>query len=255
MENVFGNLTAFIFVLIRVTGFMMFNPILSRKNVPTIIRAGMIMILSVFFVSFNQLPIVEVRGYFDFALIAAKELFVGYVAGFIVNIFLSVVVLGGEIIDYQLGLTMGKMYDPVNAAQLSITSALLNTMLIIFFFQSGSYLTLIKIFANSYEIIPIGFEIFSNDIVIHIVGLFSNMYVLAIKISIPVIAAHIITEMGVGILMKAVPQINVFVVNMQLKIAVGGIVFFVVLTPISRFLDGMLNMMMGSIQTALKLMG
>ena len=254
MENFANNIYVLIFVMLRIMGSMIYNPILSRKNLPATVRAGLSLTMALLYVSVYPDMQVVVKGYFDFALIAARELFIGFAVGYVVQLFIGTVVLAGEIIDYQLGLTMGKVYDPVNASQISVTAVFLNTMFVIYFFQSGAYLSFIKLFWNSYEVLPIGYGLVTNELTMHIVKLFTSMYVLAVKMSVPIIAAHIITEMAVGVLMKAVPQINIFVVNMQIKIVMGGITFFAILTPLSAFINKLINLMAGHINTVINLL-
>ncbi len=254
MDNFANNIYVLLFVMLRIIGSMIFNPILSRRNLPGSVRAGLSLIMALLFVSLHPDMTVEVKGYFDFALIGARELFIGFIMGYVVQLFIGTVVLAGEIIDYQLGLTMGKVYDPVNASQISVTAVFLNTMFIIYFFQSGAYLSFIKMFWSSYEVLPIGFGLVTEELTMHIAKLFSSMYVLAVRMSVPIIATHIITEMGVGILMKAVPQINIFVVNMQVKIVMGGITFFAILTPLSAFINRLINLMIGHMNSVMNLL-
>ena len=68
-------------------------------------------------------------------------------------------------------------------------------------------------------------------------SLFSLILVYAVKMSLPVLAAGIITEVGVGLIMKAVPQINVFVINIQLKLIMGLLVILLMVPTLANFLE------------------
>ena len=74
-------------------------------------------------------------------------------------------------------------------------------------------------------------------------GLLSYILIYAVKLSMPILAAELITEVGVGIIMKAVPQINVFIVNLQVKVLLGFIVMLILVAPFASFLERMILLM------------
>ncbi len=79
---------------------------------------------------------------------------------------------------------------------------------------------------------------------------FSSM-LLAVKMALPILAAGTAGEVGNGGLMKAIPQINAFVINMELKVIIGLILFFLLLTPINEFLLGLESGMLSGLRRGL----
>lgn len=77
---------------------------------------------------------------------------------------------------------------------------------------------------------------------------------MALKFAMPILAAEIITEIGVGIMMKAIPQIDVFSVNIQAKVILGLILLLILFTPMSDFIENLVEMMFQYIQEAISLM-
>ena len=83
------------------------------------------------------------------------------------------------------------------------------------------------------------------------IDLFSECVLMGVKFAFPILAAEFLMEMGVGILNKIVPQINVFVINIQLKITVGLTLLVFLISPIGEFLSNLVTVMIKSIQEIL----
>lgn len=246
LDNMFGNYIAFLLVLVRTVGFLFLNPIFSRRNVPTLTKMGLAFCITLLISStITQEPVVG--SMLVFWIMAIKEFFIGWMFGYIVNLFLSMMIFSGEIYDLQMGISMAKVFDPASNIQMPIIGSVFNAIFIIFFFVSNSHLTLIKIFKSSFGIIPIGFESFNPDIALYIFALFSQTIALGAKIALPMLGAQMLVELGVGVLMKAVPQINVFSVNIQVKLIVGWMVMLVLLAPISNVIDNSIDQMLSNV--------
>lgn len=86
------------------------------------------------------------------------------------------------------------------------------------------------------------------------VEVFAACMVLAIKLALPILAAELLGELGMGILMKAIPQINAFVINMELKILIGLVLLLLFLTPINEFLLDMEQTMLDTLSGTLQIL-
>ncbi len=84
--------------------------------------------------------------------------------------------------------------------------------------------------------------------------LFTDILIFAVKLSLPILAVEFITEIGVGILMKAVPQIHLFIVNIQLKIFIGFATMLILVPSFSAFLEKLITLMFEAIQKNLSLL-
>jgi len=240
------NFVGGLIVLARVTGIFTFNPILGRSNVPMRIRASMSLVLTVvMLMSFNG-----VIGYIPanipaLVMVVLKEAALGLIFGFIVNLILTAIIYAGEMIDNQIGLGMARVMDPATNVNMPVFANLYYYMFILYFFLTGGHLSYIRLFAQSYEILPIGFEISLSfvDASYRIAMFLGTVLTLAIKMAMPIIAAELITELCVGVMMKAVPTIQVFVINIQLKLMLGLFLIMAIAAPMSDFLDKLLGIM------------
>ncbi len=249
------QLTLFLFVTARVSGFVLFNPILGRTNIPASFRTGMVMVLSVFVVFVSEAQVPEVSGLPEFMVFMLLELAIGFLLGMAVNFFFYIPSLAGSMIDTQMGMTMNQMYDPGSSANLSVTGQILNVMMTLLFFAGGGHLTLLRLFITSDEIVPFGQVSIGLPAYNLLLELFIECTVLAVKLCMPILMAELIAQVGMGVLMKVIPQINVFSINIELKVMIGLGMLLVLIAPMSEFLLKAEMTMLNSLGELLALSG
>ena len=232
-----AELTLFLYITARISGFVLFNPVLGRRNIPGIFRSGLILVLSVFVISFTAPAAVRIPGsVVEMGLRILLELALGYLLVLVMNFFFYIPQLAGHAIDTQMGMTMNQVYDASAQANLSVSSVLLNTLMTLLFFAGGGHLTLLRIFLTSEAIVPLGAVSIGTSVYQYLLELFIQCTILAVKLCMPVLVAELIAQVGMGVLMKVIPQINVFAINIELKVIVGLALLFMLLIPFSEFL-------------------
>lgn len=128
-----NNILLFSLIAMRISGFILFNPILGRRNIPAIVKAGIILVLSYIVIAQDTSDIVEAENTIVYAVLLLKEFGVGLVIGTITNLFLYIIILSGEVMDLQLGLSMSKIYDAQSNISLSLTSTFFNILFMLLF--------------------------------------------------------------------------------------------------------------------------
>lgn len=182
------------------------------------------------------------------------ELCVGLILSFVMQLFFSVVQLGGEIIDAQMGLNMAQVYDSSSQVNMTVTASLLHVLMVLTFFAENGHYTLLRIALASGKVLPYGTASLGEAVSSGMVEVFAACMVLAIKLALPILAAELLGELGMGILMKAIPQINAFVINMELKILIGLVLLLLFLTPINEFLLDMEQTMLDTLSGTLQIL-
>ena len=245
----------FMMILSRMSGFVLFNPMLGRRGVPGVVKAGLVLLLTVT-VFYMSPPAPAVPGVLlQLLLMLLLEMAVGYFLGLVVNIFFYIPIMAGEIIDTQMGMSMGKTYDPGSQVSLSVTSTLLNVLMTLLFFAANGHHTLLRIMLLSGDAIPFGMVSLGTALYSTIVELFIHCTILSIKLCMPILAAELLGQVGMGILMKAIPQINVFAINIELKVIIGLSLVLIFMVPFSEYLLEAEAAMLQSLQRLLPLMG
>ncbi|MCL1867222.1 MAG: flagellar biosynthetic protein FliR [Oscillospiraceae bacterium] len=256
------NFVGILIVFARIMGVFIFNPILGRNTVPMRVRVAMTIVLTMAMLSYLSGGS-DVVGYIPgsavgFAGTLIFEGLLGFVFGFIVNMILSVLLLGGKIIDNQMTLALAETMNPAMGATMGISANLYYNMFILYFFLIGGHLSYINLFALSYDIIPIGHfglglawrTTFEN-----LTYFLTTIFTLAVKMAMPIIAAEMILQMCVGVIMKAVPSIQIFVINIQLKLFMGFFMILAIAAPMSDFLQKLLDIMFANLYGVLSSFG
>ena len=241
-EIIQTNFIVAIMVLTRVGGIFTFNPIFGRQNIPAFVKVGMSFALTLVMVAGGGFEYTLPIGLFPFIFDMFKELLVGALLGLYVNLMFSVFALAGEIVDMQLGLAMAKSYDPTYGS-VGLSTKIYDYWFVLYFFAVGGHLSYIELFSISYETIPIGFDNFNINIAYILVSYFETVLTLGVKLAMPVMAASLVTEFCIGVMMKAVPSIHVFVVNIQVKLLVGFVVLTASCGAVSEFMGKLMSLM------------
>lgn len=249
------SLYLFMLVTGRMTGLVAFNPLLGRRGVPNMVKAGFILLLSVCVYAITPLGELEVpETLLGLVIPFLLELFLGYVFGLIFNIFFYIPVMAGSVMDMQMGLSMASTYDPASGIQVTATSNLLNILMSLLFFAANGHHTLIRIMAGSGLIVPYGRVALGEDLYAALIQVFLDCTILGVKLAMPILAAELMGQVGMGILMKVIPQINIFVINIDLKVIIGMVMLLILMAPFSDFLLEVETELLLTIQRVLPLM-
>jgi flagellar biosynthetic protein FliR len=181
------------------------------------------------------------------------ELFLGFMLGIIVEFFFYIPQLAGQVIDIQMGMTMNQIYDSSSQANMSVSGVLLNTLMTLLFFAANGHHTLLRMMLTSEELVSYGAVRIGTDVLENLLQLFVECTLLAVKLCLPILAAEIIGQLGMGLLMKVIPQINVFSINIELKVMIGLALLFLLICPFSEFLLQAETTMLDSIQQVLSM--
>ena len=248
-------LTLFLFIAMRMSGFVLFNPIFGRSGIPAMFQAGFVVMLSWVTYSVYGGSVIVPATLLGLGLKLVLELGVGFLIGIAMRFFFYIPDQAGELIDMQMGMSMARTYDPTSQSQATPTANLLNVLAILLFFAANGHITLLRLMLTSGDIVPYGTAMLGERAAEHVVELFAECVLLAVKLSLPILGAELLGQVGMGVLMKAIPQINVFVINIELKVLIGLIMLLFLVTPMSQFLLEAESLMLEELGNLLSLAG
>ena len=247
----FDSIVLYILVFMRMSGLILLNPVFSRRNVPSQIRLALILCLTMVLVPTITSPTVTNWNIFTLLGAMAMEFFVGFLLSFVFQLFYYMLFFAGDLLDVEFGVSMARVFDPGTNIQMAISSNLLNIVLMLYLFVTDSHLLMIKLFSATYDIIPAGAVVLTTQSVGFYLNLVSTAFSLVIRLALPFVAAIFVSEVAMGVLMKMVPQIHVFVISIQFKIMVGLILLFLFAAPLTSFIDKYLETIFHSMEQAL----
>lgn len=250
----FEGLALYMLVFARFAGMLALNPLLARRNIPATVRTTLTLFLTFLVaptLTANNLPTPDG---FDIIIKIILELFVGFVCGFVFQIFYDMLLFAGDILDTEFGMSMAKVFDPGSNMQMSVTGKFLTFIFVAYFFLSGSHLVVLHLFAQTFEVVAPGAIFIKADVTMFVVDLFSSAFSLIMRLVIPFIAAELILQIALGIMMKLVPQIHVFVINFQLKQGVGLLLLLLLAPLISTYISNYIVILQDTLQQAIQVL-
>lgn len=217
-----------IFVFIRLIAFFSCINIIFPSGTPKVFKITFSLFMSVI-ISFTIDVNVEINNLYNLIYITVMETITGLVLGYITSICINSLRIAGSLIDQQLGLSMINIYDPNSHDNTTLIENIIYWVGIMVFFSINGHHRLIIGISQSFKIIKVGSYILENNYS-YIVNVFIQCFVIGFKIAVPIILALIITDFIMGLISRSVPQLNVMIIGMPLKVIVG-IMFFVISLP------------------------
>lgn len=230
MEALIPSFSGFLLILVRVTSFFITMPIYSHRSVPARYRVGIGFFLAWIMYYTMDIPTFEIDA--SYYLLIIKEALVGLLIGFIAYMILSAIQIAGGFIDFQMGLAIANVIDPQTGVQSPLVGQYLYTFALLFLLATNGHHLLLDGIFYSYQFIPIDqyFINFSSEGLLEFVIIsFNQMFVIAFQMAIPVVGSLFIVDVALGILARTMPQLNVFVVGLPIKLFVGFVVILIVM--------------------------
>ncbi|TGE39996.1 flagellar biosynthetic protein FliR [Desulfosporosinus fructosivorans] len=220
------NISLFILILSRWAGMIMLAPVFGARGVPALVRLGLaasitVIVYPLISAAKPSIPI-ELLPYIA---VVIKEVLVGLVIGFLIYTLTAILQGAGQLIDFQMGFTMGAAIDPVYGVQSPMMGnfqVILATMLLL---ATNSHHFLIAAMLKSYAYIPINPSNLPSNY-LYYAQLVSNVFTLSIQLAMPIFGALLVSDIGVGLLARTVPQLNIFSIVFPVKIIFGFIILF-----------------------------
>ncbi len=245
------DLEYFLLIFTRVTGFVYISPFFGLNHTPTRVKVGLSVFVSALL--YQVLTPADAAVYdtvMEYALIVAKEAITGLLIGFGANICTAIVNFAGSVVDMEIGLSMVTLLDPATRENTSITGVLYQYAFTMMLIASGMYRYLLGALADTFSLIPVNGAVFHGDSLLQSMTSFMVDYiVIGFRIILPVFCCILLLNAVLGVMAKVSPQMNMFAVGIQLKIAVGLCVVFVtagLLPTASEFLYREMQQMMVS---------
>ncbi len=232
------NLEFYLLVLVRVSALVMTAPFFSYNSVPVRVRAAMSVFLSLVLIPI--IPVIDLNyaGVVGYSVLILKETLIGFTLGFMCNMCFFIVSFSGQLMDMEMGLSMASMFDPMTNTQISVTGNIYNYLLMLMMVVTNMHYYIVRAIADSFTYFNIGKAIFPiADIKNLVVDFIGSYFIIGFRIILPVFCCMLLINVVLGVLAKAAPQMNMFVVGLQIKVLVGLIVLVLILQSFPMVAD------------------
>lgn len=256
MLEILPSFPAFLLIFVRVTSFFVMMPLFSYRSIPAQHKVGFGLFMAWIMFYTLDAPVLEIDA--AYYLLIIKEAMVGLLLGFVAYLIMSAIQIAGGFIDFQMGFAIANVIDPQTGSQSPLTGQYLYNIALLFLLSvNGHHLMLDGIF-YSYDFVPLQqawIPLGSENIAEFIVRSFNSMFVIAFQMAIPIVGSLFLVDVALGIVARTVPQLNVFVVGLPLKIAVSFIVLFIVMGVMMVVVSQLFETMMTTLRGLMELMG
>jgi flagellar biosynthetic protein FliR len=212
----------FVIVLLRLSGIMLSAPFFNSQSVPLQIRAAFALVAA--FVLAPSLPLTAIPAEFGLSSItgiAAGEILSGVLLGLAATCIFAGFQFAGQIISFQLGFSLINQIDPQTNVEAPVFSFIQNYIGLLFFLLINGHHWFLLAINESFGALPVGGMQIQTPVIEWLLYLSAQIFVIGLRIAGPVIAVTIITDVVLGIIGRAAPQIHIIIVGMPLKVLVG----------------------------------
>ena len=223
----------------RIAAFFMAMPILSTQLVPTRIRLGLAVAVTLVVAPvIEPVPMVELLSIESFMIIL-QQILIGVTMGFVLQLLFQVFVIGGQIVAMQNGLGFAMMVDPVNGVSVaSISQLYLMTVNLLFFVFNG-HLAVIYLVGTSFDQLPIGMLGLPIDNYRQVADLGSWMFTGSVLVALPSIIASLVVNVAFGVISRVAPQMNIIAVGFPFTMVLGLVIIWLTLSNIAPQYDSL----------------
>lgn len=219
----------------RIAALLIAAPLFGARSIPMRVRVSLALVLSIMVLPI--LPPAPPMELFSFPMMLAigRELLIGLMAGFVLQLVFAALAIAGEVIALGMGLGFASLVDPDKGIQVPVVGQLLVIMATLLFLAMDGHLALVRFMVLSFSGVPVGggisFENFAA-----IAGWGSVMFGHAVMIALPAVGGLLLANLAMGVVTRAAPQLNIFAVGFPMTLLLGFVLLYATVGTIgSRF--------------------
>jgi flagellar biosynthetic protein FliR len=236
---------AFILVFARVGTMLMLLPGLGELNVPIRIRLTVAVLLAAVLLPLHQNAYqIDLRSFGPLIGMLGEELFIGAVLGLSVRLIMSCLQVAGAVIAQQVGLGFVTAVDPTLGQQGVLIGNFLAVLGVTLIFATDLHHLVIAALDDSYTLFAPGEMPLLGDVAAHTTRTVATAFRIGIQLSAPFMVFGLLFNLGLGVLSRLMPQMQVFFVGLPLSILLGLMIFLLVL-------GALMNVFLGEVEAVL----
>lgn len=235
-EVLIQNILVHLMISIRFIALLLTASALMFPAAPNTVRFLVSFVLALIVTPYVDVAVpLAVFGSWQYVIVMGiREALIGASVGFISNMPIYAMQFSGFFDSTVMGFTMMNIMDPTMNAQVAVLAQLKNMIAIWFFLRWNGHMLLVQGLVESVRLVPPGAGMWGAVGQFPWLGWLQSAYVIALRLSLSVIGSVLLAEIGLGFVARTVPQMNVFVLGIPLKITIG---LFVLMTVLPSTVD------------------
>lgn len=226
-------------IFARLLGFFRFAPIFCRKELPSLVKLAIALLITVMITPLFD-PKMVLEKVDSFGLSILLNVVVGAIIGYMARLIVIAVDCGAEMINMQMGLSSATTLDPSSSSQVSILSNIIALMGLIIFIQLGGIYWLFKALMKSFEIFPlyaVNIPLVKLARMDLLIKLSSNTLYMGLQIAAPILLATLCQDIILGVISRTAPQVNVFQLSFLFKPVLGAAIMVWILPMLMNVIE------------------
>ena len=205
-------------LLVRPGVVVMLAPGLGGRQIPTMVKIGLTVMIAIALVPSVTLPAIGNSG---LALVILREVAVGLSLAFALQALIGGVEFAGHLASYQIGFSYGATIDPISGVRSTMLVTLYGMLATLVFLGVNGHHALLRALAMSYDGVPVGAVRVSASLVAAVRELLAMVFVVALRLAAPVLIVLLIVELTIGLISRAAPSLSFMVIGYPIRIVVG----------------------------------
>ncbi len=227
---------SFLLTLFRVSLIMFLLPFFGGESIPKTVKVSICIVMALALwpnVGFQNaaLPAHPL----GIMVMMLGELVLGLILGMLVTFIFAAVQTGGQIIGFQMGFAMVNVVNPETGSSEAVTAHFLYMIAILTFLSLNGHLYVLRALTLSFDLVPPGGLFISDTLMHNVMGFSKEMFVLAVRIAAPVMAALFLVDLALALVGRAAPQMNILMLGFPLKISVGFFFLSIVFSMLALY--------------------
>lgn len=248
----------FLLIFIRLIGITITSPIFSSSIIPPQVIVGLMFLIAIIlfpFASQNLKVNIPIETW-SYILLLANELFIGFSIGLFISIIFTTFQVAGEFFSYQMGLGISEVLDPLSEVEVPVVSQIFQVFAMLIFISVNGMEYEILVLRKSFELVRfVDFSSKINVMIPQVITLFRDLFLISLQIAIPIIVTLLILNLTLGIISKFAPQVNIFMVGINIQVIVGFILILLFIPFFTTFANNLFQNIFARIVSWLKLLG
>jgi len=225
--DIVERLLTMLWPMARISALLLIAPVLSLDAVTVRIRIVFAFVLTLFIYPLFDWPVIDpttAPGLVELA----NQITIGILMGLILQVVLAAVATGGQAIAGSMGLSMANMMDP-NLGNVPVLSSFLVILASLIFLGLGGHVMLLELLIQSFEMIPIGKGLLSLNAIGQLLAWSSMMFLGAVLLALPLLVILLAVNLGLGVVVRAAPTLNIFAVGFPAMILAGMAMLYILM--------------------------
>ncbi len=215
-------------LFLRIGAILFVMPYFGDKIIPVKVRLLLGLALTIFVhpLAMKSWPLNEITSIYTYSMLALQEVGIGITVGFISKMIFEGAIMAAGLVGYQMGFGTANLMVPGTDEQMNAFTAFHRSVVLLTFLGLNLHFLLINGITETFNIIPTGSTIPSSNIADYMIHVTSQIFVIALQLSTPILIALLLTMAGLGLIARTVPQMNVFTMSFPLSFFIGLATYF-----------------------------